>query len=354
LVIPAGAVVEVNNEPTPELFEHRLGSLSALLRLALLSGVELTLPTTLHLLLDVTQSVVAADRQLIIFSDQRDTGARFQMGRNFETPPPPEIGTNLLHAWTGHSGKPVLAQRGRSGCMDSLLDQVGAQTAVAVPLFVEHDWMGSLQLFRRGQPEFTPADGRLLWILSLLAENQMARINAMQHLTRLAYTDYLTGLRARGYFEQALEQEVRRTLRKSGSCGLLLVDLDNFKNINDRYGHRAGDEVLRQFARVLTRDMREIDTVARFGGDEFSIILPDIDEAGARFVATRVRDAVRAYPFRITEAELPLSLRASIGLALCPADERMPDQLLRAADLALYQAKQRGKDRAFFWRRLRA
>jgi len=99
--------------------------------------------------------------------------------------------------------------------------------------------------------------------------------------------------------------------------------------------------------------MRDVDTVARFGGDEFSIILPDIDDAGVRFVATRVREAVRNHPFRIPESEVTLQLSLSIGVALCPGDERNPDQLLRAADLALYQAKQRGKDRPIFWRELR-
>lgn len=237
--------------------------------------------------------------------------------------------------------------------MDGYLERVESRFALAAPLYLEHDWAGSIQLFRTGGEPFAIADGRLLWILSLLAENQMARINVLQQLTSMAYTDYLTGLRARGYFEQALEQEVRRTLRKSSSCALLLVDLDEFKSINDRFGHRAGDDVLRQFAHILTRDMRDIDTVARFGGDEFSVILPDINDEGARYVATRVRDAVRAHRFRISESEVQLQLSASIGIALCPGDERNPDQLLRAADLALYQAKQRGKDRPFFWRELR-
>lgn len=353
LHIPPRAIVEVVSEPTAELFHHNLEALTSLLRMALLSGVELTLPTALHLLLDVSQSVVASERQLIVFADQRDPASRIQMTRHFDPPAPPGPEGNLLHAWVGRSGKPLLVEAGLDPAMDAYLRQVGALGALAVPLYLEHSWAGSIQLFRAAGPPFSVSDGRLLWILSLLAENQMARISVLQQLTRMAYTDYLTGLRARGYFEQALEQEVRRALRRSSACGLMLVDLDDFKSVNDRFGHRAGDEVLRQFARILTRDMRDVDTVSRFGGDEFSVILPDIDEAGVRFVANRVREAVRAHHFAVPDSEVQLALSASIGIALCPGDEHNPDQLLRAADLALYQAKQRGKDRPFFWRDLR-
>ena len=351
--IPPRAIVEVVSEPTPELFEQNLGALTSLLRLALLSGTEMTLPTALRLLLDAAQTVVASDRQLVILHDRRASGAPLQAAGHFDPPPIPGQEENLMHRWVGRAGKPVVAQAGQSAEMDGFLQRVGARSAAATPLFLEHEWAGSVQLFRGGDTPFGPTDGRLLWLLSLLAESQMARIHIVQQLTHMAFTDYLTGLRARGYFEQALEQEVHRSVRRSGSCGLLLADLDGFKAVNDYYGHPAGDEVLRQFARVLTRDMRDIDTVARFGGDEFAIILPDVDDAGARFVATRVREAVRNAIFRIPESGAEVRLTLSLGVALCPGDERSPDQLIRAADLALYQAKQRGKDRPFFWHEMR-
>ncbi|MGH9481773.1 MAG: diguanylate cyclase [Terriglobales bacterium] len=352
--IPARAIVEVLREPNEELFHQRHRALTGLLRLALLSGMELTLPTTLHLLLDISQSVVASDRQLVIFGSSRDPASHRQLGRHFDPPLPPEREANLLDHWVGRAGKPVLAGPGLSGEMDSYLERVQARAAVATPLFLEHDWVGSIQLFRTSGKGFNPADGRLLWILSLLAENQMSRIHAFQQLTRMAFTDFLTGLRARGYFEQALEQEVHRALRLSSSCGLLLADLDGFKKVNDRYGHRAGDEVLRQFARILSRDMRDVDTVARFGGDEFALILPDTHEDGVRLVARRIQERVRAHRFRLPDSQPELQLSASLGIALCPGDERRPDQLLRAADLALYQAKQSGKDQPYLVRELRA
>ncbi len=352
--VPPQAIVEgVVSEPTVELFEQKPAALTNLLRMALFSGLALTLPTSLHLILDVAQSVIPSDRQLVVFAGQGGRGEPLRVVAHGLAVDLPGRDQNLLHRWVGRAGKPVLAGLGMDGEMDSFLRQLQATAALAAPLFLEGDWAGSIQLFRADGEPFTAADARLLWLLSLLAESQMTRIQTLQQLTRMAYTDYLTGLKARGYFEQALELEVHRALRKAGSCGLLLVDLDDFKAINDRYGHPAGDEVLRQFARILIRDMRDVDTVARYGGDEFAIILPDVDATGARLVATRLREAVRAQAFYLSGSDVHLQLSLSIGVALCPGDERRPDQLLQAADLALYQAKRQGKDRPFFWRELR-
>lgn len=352
LAVPAQAIVEVFSEPTPDLFDQHRDALASLLRMALLSGMELTPATALQLLLDIAQTVVASDHQLLYFQ-AHEPDQRLRLAGHLGPLPPPETSESLLHAWVGQAGKPVLAHAGLDPAMDAYLGRFEARAAVATPLFLQHDWVGSLQLLRRREPNFTAAEARLLWILSLLAENQMARIYSIQQLTRLAYTDYLTGLCARGYFEQALEQEVHRALRQSSSVGLLLVDLDNFKDVNDRFGHHAGDVVLRDFARLLARDMRDVDTVARYGGDEFAVILPEAAHEGVQFVVRRLCTALAQHRFIAPGAAEPFSLSVSIGTALCPADERSPDQLLRAADLALYQAKRHGKNQPMAWSDLR-
>lgn len=326
--IPARAIVEVLREPSAALFQRHHRALSTLLRMALLSGMDLTSRAMLHRLLDISQTVVPSHRQLIIFGNSSDPASRNQLGHHFDPPSPPDREANLLHQWTTRVGKPVLVGLGLDAAMDGYLQRVQARVAVAAPLSLEHDCVGSIQLFRTSAEGFTTADGRLLWILSLLAENQMSRIRVFQQLTRLAFTDYLTGLRARGYFEQALEQEAHRAQRLSTSSGLLLADLDDFKSVNDCFGHCAGDDVLRQFARILSREMRDVDTVARFGGDEFAVILPDTNEEGVRYVARRIQLRVREHLFRVPDSRHAMRLSVSLGIALCPGDERRPDQTI--------------------------
>ncbi|MGH9488395.1 MAG: GGDEF domain-containing protein [Terriglobales bacterium] len=334
--IPSRAIVESWSEPTPDLFLQHVPALTNLLRLALLSGTEMTLPTTLQLVLDLAPAVVASEQQMMVFAPGHRPAELMVLSRGMDT----ELaGPNLLHAWVGRAGKPVVVCSGLDGEMDGLLEHMQARTAAAVPLFLQHGWAGSLQMFRVRGPEFSEAEARLLWILSLLAENQMAAIESLQQLTRLAFTDYLTGLKARGYFERTLEQELHRSVRRNSACGLLLLDLDDFKAINDRYGHHAGDEVLRQFACVLPHGLREVDTVARFGGDEFVLILPDISRTGMRLVEERLEEHMGREEFTLPEANGRVKLSLSMGAALCPEEGRDPQALLRAADRKLYQAK---------------
>ena len=162
-----------------------------------------------------------------------------------------------------------------------LLADVGAQSLLAIPLFVESRVLGILQLFGKPPNSFSEEDAQFLWLLSLAAEKLFQQEHANEALIKLAFTDFLTGLKARRYFEEQLDLEIKRAGRNSSPLSLVLVDIDDFKLVNDRYGHKAGDIILREIASCLMKDRREIDTVARYGGDEFVILLPDTNLVGA-------------------------------------------------------------------------
>ncbi|HEX8495079.1 MAG TPA: diguanylate cyclase [Pyrinomonadaceae bacterium] len=155
-----------------------------------------------------------------------------------------------------------------------------------------------------------------------------------------AFTDHLTGLANRRRFERQLEREVTRTLRYSRPFCLLLLDIDNFKSVNDTYGHETGDDVIRHLAKTLQAATRGIDLAARVGGEEFAIILPETEFEGGCETAERLRQG-------ISETEIPLvgRITASFGVAEFPLCAATGRELVANADAAMYEAKRLGRNR---------
>jgi len=162
-----------------------------------------------------------------------------------------------------------------------------------------------------------------------------------RELERLSTTDHLTGLANRRHFMERLSKEFLHSQRTGMPLALIMVDLDHFKTINDSRGHQGGDQVLREVAEILGRQMRPYDLAARFGGEEFSIILPETDLAGALGVARRLRELTESHHFHPPADGLTIT--ASFGVAATPMDS--VEALIRNADAALYHAKHQGRNR---------
>jgi len=154
-----------------------------------------------------------------------------------------------------------------------------------------------------------------------------------------AFTDHLTGLANRRRFERQLEREVNRTLRLDHPFSLLMIDIDNFKGLNDTFGHDVGDEAIRQIAKVLKEGTRGIDLAARIGGDEFAVLLVETELTRGLEVAERLRMAIR-------DLSIPpvACVTASFGVAECPSSAQTSTDILKAADNLLYEAKRYGRD----------
>jgi diguanylate cyclase (GGDEF)-like protein len=185
----------------------------------------------------------------------------------------------------------------------------------------------------------------LMAIRALLEPAAIALENAilLQRVEAQSVTDDLTKLSNSRYLHAALRRETKRASRHGRPLSLLFLDLDGFKQVNDTYGHLAGSKALVEAAAVIRGCARETDVVARFGGDEFSLILPDTGREGAIAVARRICDRLSAARF-LTSDGLSVHLTASVGVATLPEVTSSAEELLRAADTAMYKVKASGKD----------
>ena len=220
-------------------------------------------------------------------------------------------------------------------------------TAVGFPLICRHRAVGALIGLDPDPSTATPPLGATLVaaVRTVLEPAAIALDNAiaLQRAEALSVTDDLTRLYNSRYLNQALRRETKRAVRGGRPLSLLFLDLDGFKTVNDRHGHLAGSRALAETAAIIRGCARETDVVARFGGDEFALILPDTGREGALSVAGRIRDRVGAALFLASEG-LSVHLTVSIGVATLPDAAGSAEELLKAADAAMYRVKASGKD----------
>jgi diguanylate cyclase (GGDEF)-like protein len=205
--------------------------------------------------------------------------------------------------------------------------------------------VGVVSVVRPDRP-FTAEERELFAYLATQAGLSVENVDLHETVQRQAVTDELTGLFNHRRFQEVMAVEVERARRFGQEMGLIMLDIDNFKRVNDTYGHMQGDLVLREVAQVLRDSAREIDEPARYGGEEMTVALPQTDLDGAYRFAERVRRRIEGLELPLLEGDGTLRVTASVGAAsLATAPGQDADSLVAAADAALYRAKRSGKNR---------
>jgi diguanylate cyclase (GGDEF)-like protein len=225
-------------------------------------------------------------------------------------------------------------------------------TSIAlIPLTNKGSLIGSLNFGSNDQDRFTALHATDFFShLGVIASFSLENVMNRARLLRSGFTDFLTGWHNRRYLQLRLKEELGRALRDKTTLVCLMLDIDHFKRINDTYGHAAGDEVLREIAHRVEAQVRVSDVAARFGGEEFVVLLPATDKRSAKALAERIRRAISDAPIRVTDSESE-TMTASIGIAGTAEPEIKDDlktlgeSLLARADVALYRAKSEGRDR---------
>ena len=203
--------------------------------------------------------------------------------------------------------------------------------------------IGVVSVWRHTQP-FAPSERELFHYLAGQVGISLENVSLHETVQRQAVTDELTGLDNHRRFQDTLGSEIERARRFEQSLGLVMLDVDDFKKVNDTYGHQVGDQVLRDVSRVLRETSREVDAPARYGGEELACVLPGTDLDGAYQFAERVRQGIEALRIPTGDGQ-PLRVTASFGAATLPRTATDQAALIAAADAALYEAKRTGKNR---------
>jgi diguanylate cyclase (GGDEF)-like protein len=216
---------------------------------------------------------------------------------------------------------------------------------VALPLISGEKLSGVLEGIREGAQAraFTKRDVALLGALALPLAYALGNSLRIAEAERLSLTDDLTKLHNARYLRQYLLSEIKRARRYGTSCTALFFDLDNFKLVNDIHGHLVGSHVLMEMASIILSSVRDTDVVARYGGDEFVVVLPESNVEQSAFVAGRVREKIERHVFTGGRG-LRLQMTASFGVAAFPHHAQSPQQLIASADAAMYEAKAAGKN----------
>ena len=254
-----------------------------------------------------------------------------------------------------HTGDPNAFHRALHAAEAAVMDAgevaeitLAGASAMAAPLSATEggDRVLAIVSVARGDRGFTGPERELFSYLTSQAAVSVENVDLHETVQRQAVTDELTGLFNHRRFQEVMDVEVERARRYDQEMGLIMLDIDNFKRVNDTYGHMQGDMVLREVARVLRQSAREIDEPARYGGEEMAVALPQTDLDGAYRFAERVRKRIEALELPLLEGDGILRVTASFGAAsLISAPQTDKEGLVAAADAALYRAKRSGKNR---------
>jgi diguanylate cyclase (GGDEF)-like protein len=247
-------------------------------------------------------------------------------------------------------GEPVLCGD-RQNAPFRLWDEArkeGIRSVVCLPLASDTQRLGVILFYRDDRDEFSFEDIELIHTFSHLATHAIQNARLHARTVDMAETDALTGLYNRRKLEQRLREEIQRSQRSHLPLALVLLDIDHFKNVNDTHGHTTGDAVLKALASTFRREIRDVDLVARVGGEEFMFLLPDTDPELAQRVAERIRRALTVLTVD-APGEEKLHVSGSFGIACYPLHANNAESLIANADRALYAAKQAGRNRALMY-----
>ena len=339
----------LQNQALLTTIKEQSDELDALKKLSLNLTSSLNLQTVLDAVVTEAMHLVENARSAYIYlytNGILEFGASLNREEihNVPTNPPRDHGLTYTAA---KSGERLIIEDMRTHPLYAETPKEWTGSIIAIPLRIGERVLGVMNLSRSTVGSFPSSE---LHLLKLLAEHASVAIsNASLHemLDHAANNDTVTGLPNRRALDHHLEQIMIRARRNGSPFGVVMLDVDGFKSVNDSYGHATGDQVLRTFFNYLATGLRSTDFLARYGGDELTLVLSESDPAAARIVVEKILEKVQTFHFDVPGSE-PIRIGLSCGIAFYPIDALNPDGLLRSADEALYEVKKHHRGSSLF------
>jgi diguanylate cyclase (GGDEF)-like protein len=353
-MLGARAAIAIHNARLHAAERQQRELATTLTDIGLRLSAELVPQTILDTLLDHVARVVPYDTACVLMLDSHSQRVRVERQRGYEKFGVTQLVDVFQHELRALRNLARMAESRRPLTVPHVLtdpDWKPHATAAHIrswagaPILARGRVLGFLSLDKVEAGFYSPDVGDRLAAFAAQAGLALENAHLYAEQQRLAVTDGLTGVANRRHFDRALVRELTRSGRFHRSTALVMLDLDDFKQYNDTYGHLAGDELLRAMAVALVQSLRTADTLARYGGEEFVVILPETELAVALQVAERLRQLIAHLPLRPGGADgRPVTV--SLGVSAAPLHALTPTDLVNAADVALYQAKARGKNQS--------
>lgn len=312
---------------------------------------SLELKSVLRILLSTSRRLVRCEDWALLLIDESNTVLHYALAKGNAM----KVLKKHAYAigegpagWVAKEGQPlIIPDLSQQTTHDAarFFPHVEAKSVLCFPIVCKNRVLGVIQLVNaRSQSPFSAADLSLLETLVDQAIPAIERSDIYQKMSELVTTDDLTHLYNLRYLDRVLEVEMKRSRRYKGLLSLIFIDLDFFKEVNDTHGHLMGSQVLVELAGILVENLRAVDVIVRYGGDEFVVLLPNTNLKKAGRVAERLRRAIREYKF-LNKEGLSLQITASFGIASYPEHANNRTDLIHLADRAMYASKTEGRDR---------
>lgn len=335
----------VSSQALLSLLKQQSAELDALRKLSLNLTSSLDMPTVLDAIVQESMRLVNNTRAVHIFlyrNEALEFGAALKSDGStslFSTPR-----KDGLTYTVARSGRTIVVEdiQKHSLYKDTPVDWGGS--IIGIPLKMNENVVGVMNLSRSTIGGFTSAELRLLSLLADQAAVSISNASLHQMISRKAYSDTVTGLPNRRALDERLEKEVLQARRSGQSFAIIMMDLDGFKNVNDTFGHGFGDQVLRLFFNYMAQGLRTTDFLARYGGDELTLIMSQTNLQSAVMVGEKITEKMMKFIIKAPNGN-NVTLGISGGIAVYPNHGRTATELLRAADEALYRAKRHERGR---------